>query len=81
MNMSLVLDPPRKGLHANTTNIILKRLPRKIAYLSCNPITLSRDIKYFLDSKEYILEQLYPIDFFPQTTHLECLALLSKTNF
>ena len=78
---ALVIDPPRKGLDKEVISIILKKLPHKIAYLSCNPVTLARDLKAIIDTGSYKVDILYPIDFFPQTTHLECLALISRPNF
>ena len=80
-NTALIIDPPRKGLDPEVISIILKKLPIKIAYLSCNPVTLARDLKALIVNRSYKVEIIYPIDFFPQTTHLECLALISRTNF
>ncbi len=78
---TLIIDPPRKGLDNYVVNIILEKKPKKIAYLSCNPSTLARDARLIIDSNFYKVEYLYPIDFFPQTTHLECLLLFSSINF
>jgi len=80
-NTALIIDPPRKGLDSEVISIILKKNPIKIAYLSCNPSTLARDLKALIVNSSYNVEILYPIDFFPQTTHLECLALISRINF
>ncbi len=76
----LVLDPPRKGLDCKLIEIIKNKLPKKIAYLSCNPATLARDLKLITNKNSYKVEVIYAIDFFPQTTHLECLALLNRIN-
>ena len=52
--------------------------PRRVVYVSCNPATLARDLKALSGSGPYHLERLQPIDFFPNTTHVECLAMLSS---
>jgi len=76
---ALVVDPPRKGLEPEVVDQILECPPRWMAYLSCDPATLSRDLKRLAgDSGVYDVDQLQPVDFFPQTTHLECLALLRR---
>ncbi len=77
-NHGLVVDPPRKGLSKEILEIILRKLPSKIAYLSCKPSTLARDLKLLtLVANKYDVESIQPIDFFPQTTHVECLVLLT----
>ena len=78
---SLILDPPRKGLTNRTIQIILARLPRYIVYLSCNPATLARDLNK-LSGKypAYLIDEIYPIDFFPQTSHLETMVCLVRSN-
>ncbi len=77
----LLLDPPRKGLDRSVINIILDKRPRRIAYLSCSPGTLARDLELLVNSSTlYKIDFVQPFDFFPQTTHLECLVFLSTTN-
>ena len=71
---SVIFDPPRKGLPLSIIQFMLKIRPPYIAYLSCNSATMARDLG--LLSNSYLIEKVVPIDFFPQTTHLECLALL-----
>ena len=76
---ALVVDPPRKGLEPEVVDQILACPPRWLAYLSCDPATLSRDLKRLAgDAGTYAIDVLQPVDFFPQTTHLECLALLKR---
>jgi 23S rRNA (uracil1939-C5)-methyltransferase len=73
---TLILDPPRKGLdNMLCQNIILSSI-KKIIYLSCNPVTLSRDLKTM--SASYAVKTLRFFDFFPQTPHIETLAILEK---
>ena len=78
---ALVLDPPRRGLDRRVVNSILEQPPAVLAYLSCDPATQARDLKALLrPSGPYELEILQPVDFFPQTTHLESLALLKRIS-
>ena len=78
---ALVLDPPRRGLDSRVVNTILAQPPPLVAYLSCDPATLARDLKALLHPQGiYQLERVQPVDFFPQTTHLETLVLLRRLN-
>lgn len=78
---ALVLDPPRRGLDGRVVESILEQPPVDLAYLSCDPATQARDLKALMPpAGPYRLEALQPIDFFPQTTHLESLALLKRIN-
>ena len=78
---ALVLDPPRRGLDARVIQTILDNPPKRLAYLSCDPATQARDLKLLMQpAGPYRLKKHQPIDFFPQTTHLESLALLERVN-
>ena len=78
-HQALVVDPPRKGLDPAVVEQILACPPAWMAYLSCDPATLARDLKQLAGPDgPYTIENLHPVDFFPQTTHLECLALLRR---
>ena len=70
----LVVDPPRPGLTSKTFERILGLAPETIVYVSCNPSTLARDLKNF--AERYTLESVRMIDFFPQTYHIESMAIL-----
>lgn len=70
----LVVDPPRPGLSNAALDKILVLEPERIAYISCNPSTLARDIKKLLG--QYDVVSLRVVDFFPQTYHIESLAIL-----
>ncbi len=72
----VILDPPRKGCHEKTINTLLKILPSRIVYVSCNPATLARDLKAL--STSYIVRQVQPVDMFPQTGHVECVVLIER---
>lgn len=75
----VILDPPRSGVHPNVLNVIAQIQPRTISYVSCNPTTMSRDLK-ILAGKEYEIVNIQPIDMFPQTYHLEAVAILERFN-
>lgn len=71
----VVVDPPRGGMAKKATEHIKRISPKHIIYVSCNPITLVRDLK-LLD--EYELKEVSPIDMFPNTYHVETVVLMSK---
>ena len=71
----LVTDPPRVGMHPDVVATILKAEVPKIVYISCNPGTQARDVE--LLSEKYEVLKIQPVDMFPQTTHIENVALLS----
>ena len=73
---AVVLDPPRSGLSATVRSFLLAIRPRAIRYVSCDPITLARDLAA-LCAGGYRLESLKLFDFFPQTAHIEAAAGLS----
>jgi 23S rRNA (uracil1939-C5)-methyltransferase len=72
----IILDPPRAGCSKMILESIASMQPRKIIYVSCNPATQARDIK-FLCENGYNLLRLLPFDMFPQTQHIEVLGLLA----
>lgn len=72
----IVVDPPRAGLGKEVTALLGDIRPRHITYVSCDPATLSRDLKSLLDSG-YQFTKLHMVDLFPQTFHLESVAMLS----
>jgi len=72
----VVVDPPRAGLGKEITALLKEIRPEHITYVSCDPATLSRDLKSLLDSG-YQLTKLHMVDLFPQTFHLESVAMLS----
>lgn len=73
----IIVDPPRKGLTESFIKASVAMQPRKITYVSCNPATMARDIKLY-EELGYKLQKIQPVDLFPQTHHVECVALLVK---
>ena len=73
---ALVVDPPRSGLADGVAESIAATEPARVAYVSCNPTTLARDIER-LQACGYKLERVTPVDLFPQTYHVECVAVMS----
>ncbi len=75
----LLMDPPRAGLSPAVHDALGQLEPQQIAYISCDPATLARDIKKILQ-KGYDLISITPFDLFPQTAHIETVVLLSQTK-
>lgn len=71
------LDPPRKGCDETCLSAVLELSPKRIVYVSCDPGSLARDIKY-LGEGGYKLEKWVGIDNFPRTEHVECVVLMSR---
>lgn len=70
------MDPPRAGSDENFMSSVIKLAPKKVVYVSCNPETLARDLKYFT-KHGYKVEVAVPVDMFPHTAHVETVVLLS----
>ena len=75
----IVVDPPRKGCDEKLLKTIVQMNPQKVVYVSCDPATLARDLKY-LTGEGYQVEKVQPVDMFPYTTHVEACVLLVKTS-
>jgi 23S rRNA (uracil1939-C5)-methyltransferase len=73
----LVVDPPRAGLSQKIVRRIIEAAPKRIVYVSCNPTTLAPNAAQLVEAG-YKLERVRPVDMFPQTPHIECVALLSR---
>ena len=72
----IILDPPRTGCHPNAIDSVIATKANRIAYVSCDPPSLARDLNLLVDGG-YTIESVSPIDMFPQTYHTECVATLS----
>ncbi|MBB6453188.1 23S rRNA (uracil1939-C5)-methyltransferase [Salirhabdus euzebyi] len=75
----LLLDPPRSGAGGKVMRRIGRSQPERIVYVSCNPDTFATDIKE-LEPFGYILKEVQPVDLFPHTVHVECVALLVRND-
>ena len=73
----VLLDPPRAGCEERVLSSIVHVKPKRIVYVSCNPSTLARDLAY-LSSHGYNVPIVQPVDMFPQTAHVECVALIER---
>lgn len=73
----IVVDPPRKGLTPDLIDTIVQMNPKRVVYVSCDPATLSRDLKQFEES-EYSVKEITPVDLFPRTAHVESVCWLRR---
>ena len=73
----LVVDPPRSGLSQKVVRRIIEASPKRIVYVSCNPTTLAPNAAQLVEAG-YVLRRVRPVDMFPQTHHIECVALLER---
>jgi 23S rRNA (uracil1939-C5)-methyltransferase len=73
-----VIDPPRSGLSQKVVRRIVEAAPKRIVYVSCNPTTLAPNAAQLVEAG-YELKRVRPVDLFPQTPHIECVALLEAT--
>jgi 23S rRNA (uracil1939-C5)-methyltransferase len=74
----LVVDPPRAGLSAKVVRRVIEASPTRIVYVSCNPTTLAPNAAQLVQ-EGYALRRVRPVDMFPQTPHIECVALLERS--
>jgi 23S rRNA (uracil1939-C5)-methyltransferase len=74
----MIIDPPRAGMHQDVLSRVLEIGAERIVYVSCNPATLARDLG--LMQEHYHVPEIQPVDMFPHTYHIECVAKLEKKN-
>jgi len=77
---SVILDPPRKGCWPETLELLRQTKPAQVIYVSCHPATMARDLNILCADGVYELERVQPLDMFPQTQHVECVADLRRRN-
>lgn len=75
----IILDPPRKGCGEELVKTIFEMSPSRVVYVSCDPATLARDLKYFTEG-DYSIKEITPCDMFSRTAHVECVVLMSKVQ-
>ena len=75
---TIILDPPRKGCRKEGLEMLVNAQPAQVIYVSCHPATLARDLKW-LSENGYELKGVTPLDMFPQTQHVECVADLRRS--
>jgi 23S rRNA (uracil1939-C5)-methyltransferase len=73
----VLLDPPRSGAGKEVVAEIVRLGPQRVVYVSCDPATLARDARHLTQSG-YVLVTVQPLDLFPQTHHIESVALFSR---
>lgn len=73
----VVVDPPRAGLSRKVVRRIIDASPKRLVYISCNPTTLAPNAAQLTEAG-YVLRRVRPVDMFPQTPHIECVALLER---
>ena len=75
----IVVDPPRKGCDERLLKAIVDVAPNRIIYVYCNPSTLARDLA-IMTTSAYNVQEVQPVDMFPQTLHVECVVLMSRVT-
>ncbi len=73
----VVVDPPRAGLSQKIVRRIAEMEPKRVVYVSCNPTTLAPNARQLVDAG-WTLQRVQPVDMFPQTPHIECVALFGR---
>jgi 23S rRNA (uracil1939-C5)-methyltransferase len=77
---SVLLDPPRKGCHSEMLELLRRTRPLQIIYVSCQPATMARDLNVLCADNVFRIAQVVPLDMFPQTAHVECVADLRSVQ-
>jgi tRNA/tmRNA/rRNA uracil-C5-methylase (TrmA/RlmC/RlmD family) len=79
-NTSVILDPPRKGCLPETLRLLRETKPAQVIYVSCHPATMARDLNILCADGVFELARVQPLDMFPQTQHVECVADLRRAK-
>lgn len=76
---AVVVDPPRAGLVGRAVDEVVRTGARTVIYISCNPVTLMRDLA-MLEARGMVVRELVPVDLFPHTPHVECIARIERIS-
>lgn len=79
-NTAVLIDPPRKGCWPSLLELLRATKPAQVIYVSCHPATMARDLNILCADGVFKLVQVQPLDMFPQTQHVECVADLRRQN-
>jgi len=79
-NTAVLLDPPRKGCLPQTLELLRQTRPSQVIYVSCHPATMARDLNILCADGVFELARVQPLDMFPQTQHVECVADLRRVK-
>ena len=74
----IIVDPPRSGLDKKTIDNVKRINPKEVIYVSCDPMTLVRDLKVL--GEDYLIKEITPVDMFPNTHHVECVSVLHRKS-
>src|SRR5205085_7192687 len=77
---AVLLDPPRKGCQPAVLELLRRERPAQVIYVSCHPATMARDLNVLCADGVFNLVQVVPLDMFPQTQHVECVAELRANS-
>ncbi|MCH5296210.1 MAG: 23S rRNA (uracil(1939)-C(5))-methyltransferase RlmD [Ruminococcus sp.] len=72
------MDPPRAGSDKKFLSSLIRMSPKTVVYISCNPETMARDLEYLTQNSDYKVQKIQPVDMFPHTAHIECVALITR---
>lgn len=73
-----MIDPPRAGCSPDFLRQLLDLRPARLVYVSCNPASQARDVAHLVQHGGYVVDAVQPVDMFPQTRHIECIATLQQ---
>lgn len=76
---TVFMDPPRSGSDEKFLSSLIRLAPKQVIYISCNPITQERDLRY-LTKHGYVVKEIQPVDMFPQTWHVESVVLITRKD-